>query len=227
MTDTNHLSTRIAFLHASLSNAPLFEEAATELGLASDALFHHARPDLLDRAITAGALSDSIANEAAQALLDLSHDVDAVVLTCSTLGPAAELAAAKSTVPIIRADAALAALAARTPGPTVVLCTIETTLQPTQALFAAAALDSSVEAQLVPDAWAAFQSGDLEGYWRVIAAAADAAYEAGAMQVVLGQASMAGAAAWVRKGPEPLSVPHAAIAAVLDAVNWISRAGNE
>lgn len=219
MPESNGPEPRIACLHASLSNAAQFEEAARQLGLPAGSLTHDARPDLLELAVSAGRLTDAVASETADLLIHLAQDADAVLLTCSTLGPAVELAAARSTVPIIRADAALAAQAARTPGTVVVLCTIETTLRPTQALFAAAAPDSTVTTRLVPGAWALFQAGDPGGYARAIAKAADAAYEAGADQVVLGQASMAHAAAQVGKGPEPLGVPRTAMAAVLQAIS--------
>ncbi len=198
----------------------LFEEAAARIGLNPESFSHHARPDLLDAAVKAGELTDAIAAQAAAVLLELSHGADAVLLTCSTLGPAAGIAAGKTSVPVIQADAALATGAARARGTVVVLCTIEATVEPTGRLFAAAAAgtQASVQARLVSGAWPLFMEGDLDAYARVIAGAADDEYQAGADLVVLGQASMAPAARLVTAGPEPLSVPQAAVAAVLAAL---------
>lgn len=208
----------VACLHASTSNATVFEKAAAEAGLEPGSLSHHARPDLLQAALQArGNLAD-VFSETAQVLLQLGRDADAVLLTCSTLGPAAELAARSSSIPIIRADAALAAEAGRTVGDVVVLCTIETTVKPTEALFTEAA-GRPVRAELVRDAWQLFDGGEIGEYNRVIAIAADAAYEGGADLVVLGQASMSEAAALVTGGPAPLTVPGAAIAAVVVALS--------
>ncbi len=212
--------TRVACLHASLSNSVLFEEAAAGIGLKPEAFSHHARPDLLDAAVRAGELTEAIAAEAAAVLLELSQGADAVLLTCSTLGPAVRLAAGETSVPVIQADAALAAEAARARGNLVVLCTIEATLEPTGRLFAeaAAGTQASVQARLVSGAWPLFMGGDPDGYARAIAEAAEDEYQAGADLVVLAQASMAPAARLVTGGPEPLTVPRAAVAAVLAAV---------
>lgn len=208
---------RIACLHASTSNAAAFDKAAAEAGLEPGSLTHYARPDLLQTAMQAGRLPSAVLSETAEMLLELSTDTDAVLLTCSTLGPAADLAAQSTGVPIVRADAALAAEASAIVGDIVVLCTIEAALAPTEALFTVAAR-RPVRAALLPDAWQLFDRGEIAEYHRVIAIAADAAYEGGADLVVLGQASMSDAAQLVTSGPPPLTVPAAAIAAVMDAL---------
>jgi hypothetical protein len=208
---------RIACLHAAESNIASFEAASAGLGLAAGTLQHEVRPDLLAAAEQAGSLTAAVANETAAALLALSSNADAVLLTCSTLGPAVDLAAGETTVPIVRADGAVAAEAAKASGLVVVLCAIEGMVEPTQQLFAAAARDTEARpvARLVPGVWELFKDGDAEGYLSAIAAAADAAYLGGAALVVLGQASMADAAGLVSQGPKPLSTPAAGLAAAL------------
>lgn len=193
----------IACLHTAASNLSLFD-AACPPGVT---LSHMIRPDLLAEAEAAGGLTPAIAARTAAALEALAAPgIHAVLLTCSTLGPA--LAQACAAIPLLRADAALAAAARRASGPVVALCAVETTLAPTAALFGPAC-----ETRLVPGAWAAFRAGDAHTYARMVAAAADAAFAEGAGCVALAQASMAPAAALCRNGI-PLTSPSASLAAL-------------
>jgi hypothetical protein len=193
---------RIACLHTAASNIALFD-AACPPGLT---LHHEVRADLLAEAEAAGGLTPAIAARTAAALAAL--DGDAVLLTCSTLGPAAR-------PPVLRADAALAAAACRGGDPVIALVAVETTLVPTGALFAAAAArhGATCTVRLVAEAWAAFRAGDAARYHALVAAAADAAFAEGARRVALAQASMAPAAALCRHGT-PLTVPTAALMAL-------------
>ncbi|NKC33057.1 Asp/Glu racemase [Falsiroseomonas selenitidurans] len=198
------MTRRIACLHTAASNIALFD-AACPPGVA---LTHAVRADLLAEAEALGGLTDAIAVRTAEAVEALAAPgIEAVLLTCSTLGPA--LAQARAAIPLLRADAALAEAARRGGGRVVALCAVETTLAPTAALFGAAC-----ETRLVPGAWAAFRAGDAAGYARMVAAAADAAFAEGADCVALAQASMAPAAALCRRGP-PLTSPAASLAALV------------
>jgi hypothetical protein len=135
-----------------------------------------------------------------------------VLLTCSTLGPAAAGG-------VVRVDAALASHAAAAAGAAgiVVLCAVQTTMEPTRALFAAASgPDTPIELRLVPGAWERFRAGDIAGYHQLIATAADAAFATGAGVVALAQASMAGAAALCSCGV-PLTSPQSGLAAACSA----------
>jgi hypothetical protein len=212
---------RIACLHAAESNIATFEAAARELGLAPGALRHEIRADLLAAAEEAGGLTPRVASETAAVLLGLSHDADAVLLTCSMLGPSIDPLRTETSVPVLRADGALADQAVQAAGRVIVLCAIEASVEPTARLFSAAAERTSAQTQvrLVPGAWELFRQGDIRGYLGTIAAAADEAYGEGATLVVLGQASMAGASGLVTGGPAPLSTPHAGLAAAIAAVH--------
>jgi len=205
--------TLVACLHTAASNVAVFDEAARPLGLA---LRHAVREDLLARAEAARGLTDDIAAAAKVALSALSAAADAVLLTCSTLGPAVE--GLQPRVPALRVDAALAEQAVAQGGSVAVLCAVETTIAPSRALFerAAAATGAAVTVALVPDAWAAFRAGDAARYHVLVAAAADRAFADGADVVALAQASMAGAAALARAGM-PLTSPAAGLAAALAA----------
>ncbi|MBU8538823.1 hypothetical protein [Falsiroseomonas tokyonensis] len=197
------MTRHIACLHTAASNVPLFD-AACPPGVT---LHHTLRADLLAEAEAAGGLTPAIAARTAAAIEALAAPgIDAVLLTCSTLGPS--LAQARATIPLRRADAALAEAARRAGGRLVVLCAVETTLGPTGALFG-----PGCEIRLVPGAWAAFRAGDAAGYARMVAEAADAAFAEGADCVALAQASMAPAAALCRRGT-PLTSPAASLAAL-------------
>jgi hypothetical protein len=194
---------RIACLHTVESNVAVFDQALADLGLADVTLSHAVRADLLADAERAGGLTQEIRNRAGAVLAGLAGSADAVLLTCSTVGPAiAEAKAAGARVPVFRVDGALAEAAVAAGKRVVALCAVETTIGPTKALFEAAAkrTGSTVEVALVPGAWACFKAGDRAGYEKLVAAAADQA-AAGGAQVALAQASMAGAARLARVPP--------------------------
>jgi len=207
---------RIACLHTVDSNDPVFEAAAA--GLAGVSLSHHVHADLLKRAEAEGGLTDSIRDEAADLLRDLAQGADAVLLTCSTVGPAAERADLLAPVPVLRVDGALAsaavARAAAGQRGVDVLCAVQTTVEPTRALFERLADGTAVTIamHLAPGAWDAFRSGDTPGYHRLVAEAADRLYADGAEVIAFAQASMAGAAALCTRGT-PLTSPAAGLAA--------------
>jgi len=209
---------RITCLHTASSNIRVFDAAAERLGIAPNVLQHEVRADLLAAAEQAGGLTVDIANATASALRLLSLEADAVVLTCSTLGPVVD--GLSPGAAILRTDQALAFAAAQAGGNIAVLCAVETTLEPTTRLFQQAAqfTSASVDVQWVPGAWALFKAGDLDGYLAVIANAADRAYRNGASTVVLAQASMSGAAARVTAGPPPLNSPTAGLSAALQTI---------
>lgn len=210
---------RIACLHSAGSNRDVFDAALAELGRRDVSLLHVVREDLLVAAERAGALTDAVAGETAAALRALAGEADAVLLTCSTLGPSVGLVEGAAT-PVLRVDQALARNAVRSGGHVVALCAVATTLEPTREIFeaaiAATGLPTRLELRLVEGAWDLFRSGDRAGYLERIAAAADLAFPDGAAAVALAQASMAGAAALCRRG-RPLTSPAAGLGAAIAA----------
>ncbi|MBV6664201.1 aspartate/glutamate racemase family protein [Pseudomonas yamanorum] len=208
---------RITCLHTAESNIAVFDTAAAALGIRPQVLHHAVRADLLAAVERAGKLTADVAEQTRRELVALARHGNAVVLTCSTLGPVVELAGAHTQVPILRADEALAFAAVHAGGKVTVLCAIETTIEPTSRLFLQVAKQAgaSVEVQWVPGAWAMFKAGDLQGYLATIGKAADRAYMDGASIVALGQASMSGAASLVTAGPAPLTSASAGLKAAL------------
>ena len=213
--------TRIACLHTAESNVAVFDAALSKLGLASVELRHHVRADLLDAAAHAGGLTPAIMAQTAEALRGLCDEADAVLLTCSTLGAAAELATNTTSIPVMRVDAALAREAVKDGGRIAVLCAIETTVEPTKLLFEAAAHATGAEVvvRLVPHAWEAFKAGNRDRYLAMIAQAVDETMRFGATRVALAQASMAGAATLVATGPPLLDSPTVGLAAAIAAAS--------
>lgn len=203
----------IACLHTSAGNIAVFDAACPP----GAALTHTLRADLLQDAEAAGGLTEAIAQRTAAALQALATpSVDAVLLTCSTVGPGAALV--RAAIPVLRVDAALAETATKGGGRVVVLCAVETTVEPTRDIFAEAAArhGASLDVRLVPGAWAAYRAGDPARYHAIIAEAADAAFAEGAAEVALAQASMSGAVA-LAKSRKPLASPPVGLSAALAA----------
>ena len=93
----------IACLHTSASNVAVFAAACPE----GATLTHTVDEALLRDAEAAGGLTEAIAARTARALEALAlPGIDAVLLTCSTVGPGA--AQARAAIPVLRVDAALA-----------------------------------------------------------------------------------------------------------------------
>jgi hypothetical protein len=174
---------------------------------------------LLADAEAAGGLTDAVAKATVEEILSCAAQSGGVLLTCSTLGPAVDLAMEKTAVPILRVDAALAAQATADGGEVVVLCAVETTIEPTRLLFerASRATDAIINVVLVRGAWSKFKAGDNFGYLKMVAEAADEASRRGA-RVVLAQASMAGAASLCAE-TQPLTSPAAGLRAISEAQN--------
>jgi hypothetical protein len=216
---------RIACLHTAESNIAVFDAALAARGaVAGDCALRHAvRADLLAAAERMGGLDATIMAETVAALADLSGDADAVLLTCSTLGPAVATAKRAMSVPVLRVDQALAEAAAKRGGHVLALCAVATTVAPTRDLFeeAARATAATVEVRLVEGAWDAFKAGDRPRYLAMVGAAADEAFRAGVATVALAQASMAGAAALCRAGT-PLTSPAVGLAAAIAAADFRS-----
>lgn len=197
----------IAFLHTARSNEVLFTDAIQNF---VGKRRHLVREDLLARAVAAGGLTPAIREETGGVLRQLAQDAEIVLVTCSTLGPAAD---DLDEPRIRRVDRALAEAAVATGRSVIALCTVPSTLGPTRDLFeqVAAASGVSVDIELIDGAWGHFQRGATQDYFAAIAEAADRL--AGEDVVIaFAQASMAPAAGLCRKA-SPLTSVTSALAA--------------
>jgi len=165
-------------------------------------------PALLAEAERSGGMTAELRCRIANLINALLPQFDAILITCSTLGPVADDFSVQDRV--MRTDGMLAKALQRQSGPTVTLCAAESTL----ALFCQP--DSQVEVALVEGAWAAFKAGDTTRYFALIAAAAEQAYQQGAVAVALAQSSMTPAAQQFPETQRPLTGPHLALQACYD-----------
>jgi hypothetical protein len=211
---------RIACLHTADSNIAVFEKARVAAQLDGVELSHVVRADLLAEAEASSGLTPAISDNTISALEELLMHHDAVLLTCSTLGPAADMLGRTAQKPVFRVDSALANVAVRGGGMVVALCAVETTVNPTRRLFEQAAQETgaNVNVQIVNGAWDAFKQGDTQRYLQMIADAAIEAINNGADRVALAQASMAGAAELLPDGVTVLDSARQGLAAVAAAV---------
>jgi Asp/Glu/Hydantoin racemase len=161
-----------------------------------------------------------------------SLGAQAVLVTCSSIGEAAEAATSAAGVPVVRVDAAMAdeaigiAVGADADGRIAVLATLASTLGPTGRLVERVARGTrrpiEVTAELVAGAAEAHDRGDRERVERLVTAAVvEAATHADV--VVLAQASMASAAAIVHVPVPVLSSPSGAVASLLHVLAPIRR----
>lgn len=182
---------QIALLHTAALHETTFDRIFTDLD-PSVTLHHVTRPDLLDRARIHGV--DAVRAETRALLDDLSH-ADAVLCTCSTLGPLAD-EAAQSAPHILRIDRPLMERACATgPRPLVAFC-LDSTRAATFDLLADCARAANAACTPIPvlcdDAWAHFETGDLAAYAQAITRAITTTAETGTRPdcIVLAQASM-------------------------------------
>ena len=204
---------RIACLHTATSNIDIFEQAASRLALPAGQLHHVVQSNLLEEAEKQGGITQAISNETLRIITELLEDADAVLVTCSTLGTIADAAQCSFNKPVLRTDRALAEQALESDLSVTVLCTAPTTLQPTTDLFRQVFADTPItpDIRLIDKAWDVFRSGDSATYNRIIADAAETAYQQGAQLVVLAQTSMADAKALISRERTVLDAPTAAL----------------
>lgn len=185
---------KLAFVHTS----PLLIAAFSDLArreLPGVAFFHMLDESLIKNTIEAGGLTEATARRVS-AMIALARDggADAVMVTCSSIGPAVSAARTGHDFPIFRIDEAMAE-AAVAAGPRIgVAATLGTTLEPTIALLRDTAAARGTEVTLTPclieGAFDAVLAGDGERHDRLVSAAlVDLAAKSDV--VVLAQASMA------------------------------------
>jgi Asp/Glu/hydantoin racemase len=133
---------------------------------------------------------------------------DAVLVTCSSIGPGVTLARQLFDIPVLRIDDAMAETAVRQARRIGVLATLRTTLDPTTALLRQKAAEAGREVELVEglceDAFPAVLAGDVEKHDCILRKAlTEDLSEVDA--IVLAQASMARVVATL--SPGALRVP--------------------
>lgn len=188
--------TRIAFVHTgAVVIAPVVEQARRVLPDATIVNYLDDRivADLGD-AERAASVADRLAH-----LVEAARDggAEVVMLTCSSISQHAAPLTARTGVPVLRIDEAMADRAVSAGSRIAVVATLPTTLAPTVELLRERAglvgADPSILDEVVDGAFAAVSSGDRGAHDRLVSAAIER-LAAEADVVVLAQASMASAA---------------------------------
>ena len=188
------MSVTIAYLHTSHVLIPMFSELSrAELPGAEQ--FHMVDESLIKNTIRARKLTGTTTRRVV-AMVQSAREggADAVMVTCSSIGPAASLARGLFDFPVIRVDEAMAEEAVRAGRRIGVAATVRTTLEPTVELLRDKAIAAQREIDMVEalceGAFEAVLSGDTATHDRIVTDTLSRL--SGAVDVVvLAQASMA------------------------------------
>jgi len=210
----------IAYLHTSHVLIPLFTELSNR-ELPDAEQFHMVDESLIRNTIRAQSLTKTtIRRVLAMVRSAREGGADAVMVTCSSIGPAASMARQLFDFPVIRVDDAMAEEAVRAGRRIGVAATLRTTLEPTVALLrekaAAAQRKVHVVESLCDGAFDAVLSGDTATHDRMLTDALTRLVSAVDV-VVLAQASMARVVRNLPDGPGRvpiLSSPELAVKSV-------------
>ena len=186
-----------AFLHTVTGLIPQFEELAAK-HLPGWKPFNIVDESLLRNTIQQGELTTSTMRRVADYIYSaVDGGAEAVLVTCSSIGPAVDAAKRFCPVPVVRIDEGMADLALRTGRRIGVLATVSTTLGPTEALIRARAAlhgyQPDVSARLCEGAFERLGAGDRDGHdARIVEGIAALSRDVDV--ILLAQASMARAA---------------------------------
>ncbi len=206
---------KIGFLHTSPFHVRTFDDL---LASVPGAQAVHEVEEAWLRDAAANGLTPELCRAVTGRLERLASATDAVVCTCSSLGPIAEQLGNPS---IFRVDEPMMQAAAEHEDVLLVAClrgTIEPSAMLLERAFSALGREPSYRMLCCPDAWKLFELGEVDAFWRQIAAdvRSELASHPHAGCVVLAQASMRGAAERLADVAVPvLSSPEAAVAKAL------------
>lgn len=184
----------LALIHTSPTLTPIFGTLCAEQ-MPETTVFHMVDESLIKDTIKAGEVRKiTIRRLLGMVESAAAAGADAVMVTCSTLGPAVTLVQEMFDLPVIRVDEAMAEEAVRTGRRLGVMATLRTTLEPTTALLREKAAKAGRQVDLVEclcdGAFDAVLAGDTATHDRIVGAAL-LDEMSGVDAVVLAQASMA------------------------------------
>jgi len=181
---------RLTLIHTSGMMIPVFTELCSEL-LPGVEVVHMVDENLLKDIIRDNCLSKPTARRVVGHILSAEQaGTDFIVVTCSSIGPAAELSRQLVDVPVMRVDEPMAELAVKKGSRIGVVATLASTLNPTADLIRSKAKDVNVTARLCEGAFQAVISGDTTTHDRIVASGLKDLIDQVDV-IVLAQASMA------------------------------------
>ncbi|EKU74373.1 aspartate/glutamate racemase family protein [Sphingobium yanoikuyae] len=193
----------LALLHTSPTLSPLFNELTARI-LPGVRILHFVDESLIKNTIAAGRLEKPTMRR----LIDLvgstfDAGADATLVTCSSIGPAVDIAAQLHDKPVLRVDRPMAERAVAAGNRVGVLATLSTTLAPTAALVRRVAEEAGREIEIVEHvcegAFDAVMAGDGATHDRIVGEALTGRM-AGMDTILFAQASMARALAALPDG---------------------------
>lgn len=185
----------LALIHTSPTLAPLFGSLCAEL-IPTATVFHMVDESLIKDTIREGSLRRVTIRRLFSMIESAERaGADAVMVTCSSIGPGVEFGQKFFDIPVIRVDEAMARKAVRMGRKIGVMATLRTTLEPTIALLRDKAAEAGINIEIVESlcdgAFEAVLAGDQATHDRILTAALKNDMK-GVDVVVLAQASMSG-----------------------------------
>jgi hypothetical protein len=217
----------LGFFHTGAVHVETFEGLVRAIEPAI-ATRHAVREDLLAQAVAAGSVTGDVARAVQAEILTLvEQGARFVVCTCSTLGSAAEATPTTGRATVLRVDRPLAEQLVASAQPILVVAALPSAMTTASELLQAVAREqrSRVNLRELPchEAWPAFLAGDRPGYLQQIAHRV----EHGALrgeQVMLAQASMAGAVPLIRRSDvQVFTSPELGVRAAISAYAGSAR----
>lgn len=210
------MANTLAFIHTGQVLIPMFAQLAKD-NLPGIDVFHMLDESLIRNTIAAGKLTKTTIHRVTLMIESARQaGASAVMVTCSSIGEAAEIARQQFDLPILRVDEAMAEAAVKMGSRIGVAATVRTTLEPTIALIRRTAAQAGREVETIPrlsdGAFECLIAGDAPRHDRMLAATlAELRNEVDV--IVLAQASMARVAAQFdgQGAPPMISSPELAI----------------
>jgi Asp/Glu/hydantoin racemase len=183
----------LGLIHTSATLVPVFAELCNKY-LPNVKVFNIVDDSLIKNTIACGELTAStsrrVVNYAGSAE---EAGADFILFTCSSIGPAVEVAAALTGVPVLRVDQPMADKAVQSGKRIGVIATLSTTLEPTSDLVRRRAIAAGKEIEMVPvlceGAFDALMNGDGATHDAIVSKALKALIPKVDV-IVLAQASM-------------------------------------
>jgi Asp/Glu/hydantoin racemase len=221
------MSKRLALIHTVTSLVPVFKELLSEAELDVD-VFNVVDESLLQNVIRENRLSAIGARRVVDHLFSAElAGADIVMCTCSSIGPAVEMARPLLEIPALRVDQPMARLAVETGRRIGVAATLSTTLEPTADLIERMAAregeDVDVITRLCEGAFDAVIAGDTPTHDAIVGEGLRELSDQ-ADVIVLAQASMARVADKIPEGElglPVLSSPRLAVEHLAEVVDTL------
>jgi len=188
------IKNKLALLHTVAGLASTFQQLCAEL-MPNVEIYHIVDESLLRNTIREGAPSPATYRRLASYLRGAEEaGADAVLVTCSSMGPCVEAARPMIGIPVVRVDEPMAEKAVQTGARIGVAATLATTLKPTTELIERKAAQTGgkhvITPRLCEGAFEAVVSGDTSTHDRIVSQCLRE-LDAKTDVIVLAQASMA------------------------------------